>query len=58
MALLDDDQMVMDRDFQGLADRNDPMGEVDIVGRRLWVARWMIVHDAIYFTYCIENKGI
>jgi hypothetical protein len=45
MALLADDQMVMDRDFQGLADRNDLMGEVDIIGRGLWIARWMIMHQ-------------
>jgi hypothetical protein len=44
VAVLADDQMIMHGNFQGFAHRDDLMGEVDVVGRRPWIAGWMIVH--------------
>ena len=40
VAVLADDQVIMHGNFQGFAHRNDLMGEVDVVGRRLWIAGW------------------
>ena len=44
VAALADDQMIRHGNFKGCAHRDDLMGEVDVVGRRLWIAGWMIVH--------------
>ena len=47
MAVLADDQVIMHGNFQWFAHRDDLMGEVDVVGRRWWIAGWMIVHENI-----------
>jgi hypothetical protein len=44
VAVLADDQMIMHGNFEGFAHRDDLMGEMDVVGRRLRIAGWMIVH--------------
>ncbi len=44
VAVLTDDQMIMDGNLQRLAHRDDLMGEVDVGGRWLWIARGMIMH--------------
>jgi hypothetical protein len=43
VAVLADDQMIMHGNFQGVAHRDDLTGELDVVGRRLRIAGWMIV---------------
>ena len=47
MAVLADDQMIMHGNFQGVAHRDDQTGELDVVGRRLRIAGWMIVDKNI-----------
>ena len=43
VTVLADDQMIMHGNFEGFAHRDDLTGELDVVGRRLWIAGWMIV---------------
>jgi hypothetical protein len=52
MAVLADDQMIMDGDFEGLALRDDLMGEVDVVSRRLRISRGMIVDQYTHKSRC------
>jgi hypothetical protein len=47
VAVLADDQMIMHGNFQGVAHRDDLTGELDVVGRRLRIAGWMIVDKNI-----------
>lgn len=45
MTMFADNQVIMDRDLERLADRDDLLGHVDVVGRRLRVARGVVMHE-------------
>jgi hypothetical protein len=45
--VLAEDQMIVDRDFERLSDRDDLMGEMDLRGRPLRIARWWLCSKPI-----------
>ena len=45
MTMFADNQVIMDRDLERLADRDDLLGHVDVVGRRLRVARGVVMQQ-------------
>ena len=45
MALLADNQMIMHRDIERFADLHDLVGQTDVVGGRLRITRWVVVHE-------------
>jgi hypothetical protein len=47
MPMLADDQMIMNRDFEGFSNGDNLMGKMNVVGRRLRIARGMIMHQNI-----------
>jgi hypothetical protein len=47
VPMLADDQMIMNRDFEGFSNGDNLMGKMDVVGRWLRIARGMIMHQNI-----------
>jgi hypothetical protein len=47
VAVLADDEMIVDRDFERLSDRDNLVGQLDVVTRRLRIGGGVIMHQNI-----------